>query len=195
MAKKGGASRRRFPVLPTVLLTAAILGLPTIVYAWGRTSSSFTIDHVRVSGTDLVPRPTVARLLRADYLGKNLFTVTAADVRTSLRALAYVKGARVDRDFPDTLRVRVIEHRPALYVLGANGWFVVADDGYVICPAGEAAGSATGRVPAAAPRAATAPRAEPRAPRAARHRPPRRPHRRLVPRGPGAVRREPPPRT
>ncbi len=171
MAKKGGASRRRFPVLPTVLLTAAILGLPTIVYAWGRTSPSFTIEHVRVSGTDLVSRQKVARLLRSDYLGENLFTVTADDVRASLRSLAYVEGARVDRDFPDTLRVRVIEHRPALYVLGANGWFVVADDGYVICPAGaavggtaagsggspgDAAASGAGSSAAASPKATTA---------------------------------------
>jgi cell division septal protein FtsQ len=132
MAKKGGASRRRFPVLPTVLLTAAILGLPTIVYAWGRSSESFTIERLRVSGTELVPRRTVVRLLRADYLGENLFTVTTGDVRATLRPLAYVEDVRVDRDFPHTLRVAVIEHEPALYVLGANGWFVVADDGFVI---------------------------------------------------------------
>ena len=35
MAKGGGASRPRFRLLPTVLLTAAILVLPTVVYALG----------------------------------------------------------------------------------------------------------------------------------------------------------------
>lgn len=149
MAKKGGASRRPFRVLPTVLLTAAILCLPTAVYAWGRTSSSFDITRVRVSGTDLVPRRTVLRLLRSDYLGENLFTVTTGDVEASLHRLCYVEEARVDRDFPDTLRVKVIEHTPRLYVLGRNGWFVVADDAFVICPAGEAAGTASAGASAA----------------------------------------------
>jgi cell division septal protein FtsQ len=135
MAMKGGANRRRFRLLPTVLLTVAILGLPTAVYAWGRTSSSFRIAHVRVTGTDLVPARKASRLLRREYLGKNLFTVTSTDVRTTLRPLAYVQDAQVDRDFPDTLRVTVVEHRPVFYVLASNGWFAVADDGFVICPA------------------------------------------------------------
>lgn len=144
MAKKGGASRRRFRVLPTVLLTAAILCLPTVVYAWGRTSSSFEITRVRVSGTELVKRKTVMRLLRSDYLGENLFTVTSDDVEATLSRQCYVEEARVDRDFPDTLRVRVVEHRPMLYVRGSNGWFIVADDAFVICPAGEAADTSYG---------------------------------------------------
>jgi hypothetical protein len=135
MAKKSGANRRRFRVLPTVLLTAAILGLPTAVYAWGRSSSAFHISHVRVTGTTLVPARTVAGMLRSRFLGRNLFTVTTADVRTALHTLPYVQDAEVDRDFPNTLKVNVVEYRPALYVLAGDGWFTVADDGYVICPA------------------------------------------------------------
>jgi hypothetical protein len=116
-----------------VLLTAAILALPTAVYGWGRSSSSFAIHKVAVSGTQLVPERRVLRLLRRDYLGHNLFTVTTKDVRASLASLCFISDARVDRDFPGTLRVSVVEHRPAVYVLAGNRWYVVADDGHVIC--------------------------------------------------------------
>ena len=132
MAKGGGASRPRFRLLPTVLLTAAILALPTVVYGWGRSSSSFAIHKVEVTGTKLVPERRVLRLLRRDYLGHNLFTVTTKDVRASLAPLCYISDARVDRDFPGTLRVSVVEHRPAVYALAGSRWYVIADDGHVI---------------------------------------------------------------
>ncbi len=133
MAKGGGASRPRFRLLPTVLLTAAILALPTVVYGWGRSSSSFAIDKVVVTGVKLVPERRVLRLLRKDYLGHNLFTVTTKDVRASLASLCYISDARVDRDFPGTLRVSIAEHRPAVYALAGGRWYVIADDGHVIC--------------------------------------------------------------
>lgn len=142
MARRGGTNRPPFRILPTLLLTAAILGVPTAVFAWGRQSSSFTIEKVAVSGTDLVAKRQALRLLRAEHEGSNLFTVTRADVRTTLDSLCYVKDVSVDRDFPHTLRVRIHEHQPALYVLARGRWYVVADDGHVICAAGSPAAGA-----------------------------------------------------
>jgi len=148
MAKGGGASRPRFRLLPTVLLTAAILALPTAVYGWGRSSSSFAIHKVQVTGTQLVRPRQVLRILRRDYLGRNLFTVTTRDVRSSLAPLCYISDAHVDRDFPGTLRVSVDEYRPAVYALAGSRWYVVADDGQVICeekrPQGDDSGAAVG---------------------------------------------------
>ena len=69
MTRARRASRPRFRLLPTVLLTLAILGVPTVVYAWGRSSSSFDIVHVRVTGTRLVPDKRALRLLTRDYVG------------------------------------------------------------------------------------------------------------------------------
>jgi hypothetical protein len=116
-----------------VLLTAAILALPTVVYGWGRSSSSFDIHKVEVTGTRLVPERRVLRVLRRDYLGHNLFTVTTKDVRASLTPFFYIAEARVDRDFPGTLRVTVVEHRPAVYALAGSRWYVISDDGHVVC--------------------------------------------------------------
>lgn len=140
MPKVRAASRPRFRVLPTLLLTVAILGLPSVVYAWGRSSSSFAVEHIAVGGTDLVPRQQVLRLLRQEYLGRNLFTTTAADVSDTLAPLCYVARAGVDRDFPNILRVTVVEHVPVAYGLARGRWYVVTGRGHVICDVTEQRG-------------------------------------------------------
>jgi hypothetical protein len=112
------------------------------VYGWGRSSSSFAIHKVVVTGTQLVPERRVLRILRRDYLGHNLFTVTTEDVGASLSSLSYVSAARVDRDFPETLRVAIIEYRPAVYAYSGGRWYVIATDGRVICEQKQTAGGA-----------------------------------------------------
>jgi cell division septal protein FtsQ len=121
-----------------VLLTLAILGVPTVVYAWGRSSSSFDIATVRVAGTRLVPDKRALRLLRHDYSGRNLFTVTGGDVRKTLAPLRFVSGASVNRDFPNTLSVTITEYAPAAYALAGDRWYVIDESGYVICTAAAA---------------------------------------------------------
>jgi cell division septal protein FtsQ len=139
MTRARGASRPRFRLLPTVLLTLAILAVPTVVYAWGRSSSSFDIATVRVSGTHLVPAKKTLRLLQRTYTGDNLFTVTAKDVRGTLEPLSFVAGVTVDRAFPDVLEVGINEFVPAAYALAGSRWYVVDESGYVICTAADAA--------------------------------------------------------
>ena len=139
MTRARRASRPRFRLLPTVLLTLAILAVPTVVYAWGRSSSSFDVTTIRVTGARLVPEKRALRLLREDYAGHNLFSITGGDVRRTLAPLCFVRGARIDRDFPDTLVVTLAEYEPAAYALAGSRWYVVDRDGYVICSAAEAA--------------------------------------------------------
>ena len=156
MTRARRASRPRFRLLPTVLLTLAILCVPTVVYAWGRSSSSFDVATVRVAGARLVPDKRALSLLKHDFAGRNLFTVTGGDVRKTLEPLRFVSGATVDRDFPDTLSVTITEYAPAAYALAGERWYVLDEKGYVICTAADAAGqlSASGK-PAA--RASTSP--------------------------------------
>ena len=144
MTRARRASRPRFRLLPTVLLTLAILGVPTVVYAWGRNSTSFDIKTVTLAGAHLVRDKRALKLLRHDYLGHNLFTVSGKDVRASLQPLSFVAGATVDRDFPATLAVTISEYRPAAYALAGGRWYVVDESGYVVCTAAEAAAQLSG---------------------------------------------------
>ena len=160
MTRARRASRPRFRLLPTVLLTLAILGVPTVVYAWGRSSSSFDIKTVRVAGAHLVPDKRALRLLNNDYSGHNLFTVTGGDVRKTLEPLCFVSGATIDRDFPDTLSVTIKEYVPAAYALAGDRWYVVDESGYVVCTAADAADQlSAAKKPAADGSAAASPSA------------------------------------
>jgi POTRA domain, FtsQ-type len=129
-----------------------------LLYAWGRQADAFAIEKVRVQGGWRISDQRAARLLRAEFLGRNLFTVTTADVRAALDPLSYLATVEVDRDFPTTLRVRLVEYRPAAYVYAKGRWFLLADGGHVIREVGALGKIATEQSSAAtADRAAAAP--------------------------------------
>ena len=76
------------------------------------------------------------------------FAISTARVRSALAGFPYVADLTIDRDFPDTLRVRMTEYVPAALVLSGGRWYVVASAGRVLAVApqtGEtvAAGSAS----------------------------------------------------
>jgi cell division septal protein FtsQ len=127
-----------------------------VVYALGRSSSSFDVSEVRVSGTHLVPAKKTLRLLQRAYVGDNLFTVTSADVRATLKPLAFVRSVTVDRDFPGTLAVAVAEYTPAAYALAGSRWYVVDESGYVICAATDLQDQLRGAAKPAEPQTASA---------------------------------------
>jgi cell division septal protein FtsQ len=148
MARHGGARAPRLHIFWSVLLTVAVLAVPGAVVAWGRSTTTFTVEHVAVTGAHMVAKKEARRALEGAFLGDNLFSVTADDVRRVLHQQCYLADVAIDRDFPDTLRVRLVEHRPALAVLAGGRWFLLSDEGHVICAApakGAAAkGQATG---------------------------------------------------
>ena len=152
-------------MLPSVLLTAAILLLPALLYAWGRHADSFAVERVTVAGGHRVSEKQALRTLRREFLGDNLFTITTGDVRAALDEYCYLAAVEVDRDFPTDLRVRLVEYRPSMYVLAKGRWFVVADTGHVICEVGEAKATpsrpASAGVPAATPSPTPSPSATP----------------------------------
>ena len=130
---KVGARRRR--ALATVALAALIVVVPLGVYAWGRTSGTFRVRHIVVSGARPAHAKAVRLVLRRGFLGANLFTVTAARVRAALAGFPYVDRVAVDRDFPDTLKVRMTEYVPAALLLSAGRWYVVSTEGRVLAEA------------------------------------------------------------
>lgn len=143
MARRRGARGPRLHIFWSVILTVAVLAVPGAVVAWGRSTSTFTTERVVVTGARMIPKKEARRALQKSLLGENLFAVGAADVREALRRFCYLADVEIDRDFPETLRVRLVEHRPALAVLAEGRWFLVSDTGHVICeapPKGAAAG-------------------------------------------------------
>jgi cell division septal protein FtsQ len=125
-------ARRRPRIVLSLALTVLFVVVPAGVYAWGRSSSTFDVRHVQVIGAQRVSQKEALRLLEDRFVGRNLFSVGAADVARALRPLVYLASAKVDRHFPSTLIVRVREFRPGAYALWAGRWYLVSDDGHVL---------------------------------------------------------------
>jgi hypothetical protein len=148
---KIGSRRRR--ALATAALVALIVAVPLGVYAWGRTSGTFRVRHIVVSGARPAHARAVRGVLRRGFLGTNLFTVTAARVRAALVGFPYVDRVAIDRDFPGTLKVRMTEYVPAALLLSGGRWYVVSTEGRVLA---EAAAPVPGASPSSAAQGSSA---------------------------------------
>jgi cell division protein FtsQ len=109
------APRRRL-VLPLALVLVVAGGLGWLVLG----SSLLAVDRVVVSGT--------SRVAEADVLaaagvapGTPLARVDVAGVRHRVGALAPVDSVAVDRSWPSTLRLRVVERTPVAGVVTPGG--------------------------------------------------------------------------
>jgi cell division septal protein FtsQ len=123
---------RRRPVAVSIGLAFVLIGLPLALYIWGSHSSTFAVRSIVLEGADRVAVKRAAHLLEKACLGRNLFTVHSSQIQRTLAPLLFMKSAGIDRDFPSTLRVRLVEYSPGLYALAEGRWYLVSSDGVVL---------------------------------------------------------------
>ena len=160
MAKGGGSSRPRFRLLPTVLLTAAILAVPTVVYAWGR-----KLRFVRHPHRHCERGPSAARQARAPAPAtrlpgpQSLHGDRRGRDQDAVRC-PVCRAAKREPGLPaDAARHRERVSCPPRTSCRRRRWYLVAEDGHVICR--RQAGGGADRPPAAAAKAARARRTPP----------------------------------
>jgi cell division protein FtsQ len=119
--------RRRLVALAAISLTLA-----AVYWSWFRDSGFVAVERVTVTGltTDEAPR------LRAALVGAARSMTTLhldrEHLERTVEAYPVVKGLELSPDFPNTLRIRVIEHHPAALVVAEGGRVPVAGDGTVL---------------------------------------------------------------
>lgn len=120
--------KRRLAVLVGVF---AIMLLPAGYWALEH-SSVFSASQVTVTGAtprvDALVRAAVAR----DVTGHSLLQVSASALAARLERLPDVRLARVDRAFPHTVAVTVVQERAAAFVRDGKARYVVSADGRVL---------------------------------------------------------------
>ncbi len=129
-----GGTRRRHPIL-TAVLVVLIVAVPLGVFAWGRTSGTFRVRHIVLSGARPAHDKALNGTLRRRFLGSNLFLVTTGRVRAALSGFPFVARVSVNRDFPGTLRVHMSEYVPAALLSSGGRWYVVSKEGRVLAVA------------------------------------------------------------
>ena len=124
------AGRRRLRVLMSAGAAIASLGLAAGILH----SPLFDVDRVFIEGATNTARP---ELLGATGLDQRTYMVRADEARLArkLEALPWVESAVVQKDWPATLRIRVLERSPVAAVPAAGGGWSLADGtGRVLTP-------------------------------------------------------------
>jgi len=133
------AKRRRRVVLAVVV---GLLGLVALAVGLLR-SPLFAVERVRVSGTTGVGH---AEVIRASGVrrGDALVDVDPARVRAEVMSVPVVASARVEREWPHTVRITVTEEVPLATVAVAGRTLVVGRGGRTLGDAGSLSGVAVG---------------------------------------------------
>jgi cell division septal protein FtsQ len=109
-----------------LLVATALVLIAAGLYGLARETSMFAVRSIDVQGTS----PALAAQVRAALRGvdgKSLLVLKAGMVVPPVQDLPAVRSASYDRDFPHTLRVRVVPEEPvAVLRSGAASWLISA---------------------------------------------------------------------
>lgn len=91
---------------------------------------AFLVESIEVVPAGVLPPGTV-QALEKRYLRQNLFRLSVREVSRALEENPHIRDARVSRQFPQTLRVEVIERRPLFQIqFSPKGtYYSVSEDG------------------------------------------------------------------
>lgn len=113
-----------------LLVLGGFLGFALL--AWGLTRSPFLdVDHVRVTGT-VHTTPSDVTTASGLHKGVAMFDVDAGDAAARLRALPWILRAHVERHWPATVTIAVVERAPVAAVPAKSGVAVVDRTGRVL---------------------------------------------------------------
>ncbi len=135
-ARRSRTILRWLLVIGVNLLVAAFLiysGWEAVLHV--TTTPGLSLTTVEVEGTARTT-PQAIRALLASFVGRNLLTLDLDAIATRAASDPWVREAAVRRILPHTLRVSVVERRPAALAVIRGAVRVVDETGFVIGPAG-----------------------------------------------------------
>ncbi|MDR1436050.1 MAG: FtsQ-type POTRA domain-containing protein [Puniceicoccales bacterium] len=142
-ARKAGGRRRRGGHWVTVVFFAigcllALFAVRKVVgFVCERLADGRHLERIEVSTTGSLPRGEVLRLLKIPR-DVSLGAIDIGRCRTNLLQCRQVRDAHVERAYPHTLRIKILERTPTfkLFSQKEKAWLFVADDGFVFPCAG-----------------------------------------------------------
>lgn len=131
--RKGVEAEKRHRRRVVLFAVAGVVTAFAALYAVTR-SPLLDVDHVGVSGADRVDRDAVIRA-SGIRVGDALVDVDLAAIRTAVMAVPGVASARVEREWPDAIRIVITGEEPLAVLAGPQQRVVVARGGRVVAAA------------------------------------------------------------
>ncbi len=119
--------RRLTLVCCTLGLAASLAGYQAL-----KASSVFAVRTVVVHGGSPALDAQVQAQMQQAVAGRSLLAVDTAPLTRTLEQIAYVRAARVDRAFPNTLSVTLAVERPVAVAASGHSAWLVSGDGRVL---------------------------------------------------------------
>lgn len=124
--RQGSITRKRKSRMPWVLWLVIIGAIITwwVLYQ----SRWFLVEHIKVTGAHRVPVAKVTELADVN-IGKPLMSVDSGAVTEALRKVPQIKDAQVERSWPHTVLIAVVERAPVAVVATKTGFDLVDEEG------------------------------------------------------------------
>lgn len=94
-------------------------------------SPLFQISDIKYQGLKSVSEAKVAKIMQP-YIQTNIFIIDHRKVKKQLERLDYIENVAVDKDFPDTLLLKVSEREPIARIINNGKYLTFTAGGYII---------------------------------------------------------------
>ena len=128
--RKARGRRRLMLIVSALALVLAIGGYYAL-----RASAVFNVSSVTVSGGSAKLDASVQKAAEDAAQGRSLLAIDSGAIQSSIEQMPYVRSARIDRAFPNTLSVSVVMYQPQVAVTRGDTTYLVASDSHVIATA------------------------------------------------------------
>ena len=119
-----------FVLQRTGVLARSVAAVEQRVFAW-TASCGLAIGNVQVEGRGRASREAVLSAV-AVARGTPILAVDPADTKQRLEAVPWIRSASVERRFPDTLHIRLVERQPLAFWQQHGKLVLIDRDGVVI---------------------------------------------------------------
>ena len=125
--------RRAAAVVIAAVACALTAGIVQLGYVWLKSSDLFVLRSVAVRGGTESDRVAVRDAVARAAAGRSLLSLSSSQVAGAIETVPTIRMASVDRDFPHTLRIRIVPERAVALAVGTGQYrSLVASSGRVL---------------------------------------------------------------
>lgn len=122
-------AQRLLIVLRNAGLAAALVAGGVWAYRHTQSNERFAVRTIEIDGAVHTPREALDRVTQR-YVGLNLFQIDIARVQRDLGHLGWVRRIDIEKNLPDTLRIKISERQPVALVRNGERLLYVDEEGH-----------------------------------------------------------------
>ena len=112
----GATEKRQYPYVLGLLILGAIVLIGKLVYLCLDDTHRFPIKKIKIVSTaKSMQRSVLEEVISKHVVAHSFFTLHVEELRADLRSLPWVKAVNIQRNWPSSLRISLIEKTPIVY--------------------------------------------------------------------------------